>query len=129
MADIYTSSRLHFCLLFSAPQGVTIYYLHYSLVKYCGCCRSYQIVSSWSFTCSVELCLPCRWHNWQKLPVTVLVTTLAGLFLSCGFTACYLQVSRYNYPGGHAFSKLHSLINSSLDNSLSETCKESVLTL
>lgn len=66
------------------------------------------------------------WHNWRKLPVTVPLTVIVGLLLSCGFTACHLHISRYNYPGGHAFSQLHSLIDSSLDNSISESCKESI---
>ena len=71
----------------------------------------------------------CRWHNRRKLPIIVMVTVVAGLFLSCGFTSCFLHISRYNYPGGQAFSKLHSLINASQDNSLSGTCKQSMTTL
>ena len=123
-----TSHRLCFCLLLPATQRVTLHHLYHSLVKHCGCQWAHQIVGGHPSVycyCSV----PCRWHNWRKLPFTVLVTVMAGLLLSCGFTACFLHISRYNYPGGHAFSTLHSLINSSLDNSLSQTCKQSILAI
>ena len=66
-----------------------------------------------------------RWHNLSKLPVVIPLTVVAGIFLSCGVTACLLHVSRYNYPGGHGFAKLHGLMNGSLDRSMSESCEQS----
>ena len=129
MAIIYTSCRFHFCLFLPTPQRTTFYYLHHSLVEHSGCYQPYQIVSIIMIQCPVLVTCVChRWHNWRKFPITIPMTVMAGLLLSCGFTACHLHISRYNYPGGHAFSKLHTLINSSLDSSMSETCKGSTLT-
>ncbi|XP_065909178.1 dol-P-Man:Man(7)GlcNAc(2)-PP-Dol alpha-1,6-mannosyltransferase-like isoform X2 [Dysidea avara] len=66
------------------------------------------------------------WHNYHKLPATVSLSVMAGLLLSSGFTACQLRISRYNYPGGEAFSTLHSMINSTMDHSMSENCNITV---
>lgn len=49
---------------------------------------------------------------------------VCSLLLSCVMTLCFLHVSRHNYPGGHALSHLHTLVDSDMQQRLGEQGRE-----
>jgi alpha-1,6-mannosyltransferase len=51
------------------------------------------------------------WKNRRKLPVFVRLGAVCSLLVSFGVALCFLSVSRHNYPGGHAMSLLHRLVD------------------
>ena len=46
------------------------------------------------------------------------VGVVCSLFLMGVVSLCFLHVSRHNYPGGHAFSRLHTLVDADMDQAL-----------
>ena len=52
---------------------------------------------------------PCSWINRHKLPFFLPLGAICSLALSAFIALCFLHISRHNYPGGVAFSRLHQL--------------------
>ncbi|XP_064400610.1 dol-P-Man:Man(7)GlcNAc(2)-PP-Dol alpha-1,6-mannosyltransferase-like [Halichondria panicea] len=50
------------------------------------------------------------WLNRSKLPHFAPLLVLSTLCLSLGASLCLLAISRHNYPGGVAFTRLHELM-------------------
>lgn len=59
-----------------------------------------------------------RWKNRHKFPLFVPVSAGCGLVFSFCLAMCFLSVSRHNYPGGHAFSLLHQLVDQHTETKL-----------
>ena len=54
---------------------------------------------------------PCSWINRRKLPLFLPLGAVCSLALSACVALCFLHISRHNYPGGVAFSRLHQLVD------------------
>ncbi len=48
------------------------------------------------------------------------VGVVCSLFLTGVVSLCFLHVSRHNYPGGHALSRLHTLVDADTEQTLGE---------
>ena len=67
-----------------------------------------------------------RWKNRHKLPIFISLGAACSLLISFGLSLCFLSVSRHNYPGGHAMSLLHQLVDSDTELKLGGSCDSHV---
>ena len=74
-----------------------------------------ELIYKFVFTCIELLCKYCRWINRHKYPVVVMVGVVLSLVLTALISLVFLQVSRHNYPGGHAFSHLHCMVDDRIE--------------
>ena len=71
----------------------------------------FQISTSFSFF---------RWRNRSKYRLIVCAGAVCSLIVSGALTVGFTSVSMNNYPGGHAFSALHRIVNTTNETKLSE---------
>ena len=69
----------------------------------------------------IVVCSFLSWKNRNKLPLFVPLGAVAGLVVSFGVALCFLSVSLHNYPGGHALSQLHRLVDRDTELKMGET--------
>lgn len=78
-------------------------------------------VKTWATIGPVGTCtppLPPRWINRHKFPLYIPVGVVSSLLLTGVVSLCFLHVSRHNYPGGHALSCLHTLVDDDMEHKL-----------
>ena len=85
-------------------------------LKRCDCILTISpmiIIQLFSFFCI-------SWLNRKKLPLFITMVTTCSLILSFGMSLCFLHVSRHNYPGGHALSRLHQLVGMEMEREMGQ---------